>query len=59
MWKSTFTEEMNRSHKNKTMSQSKGLCNYLHIPQLNPGSHLVLFNKTSSIFHPESLFKII
>ena len=44
MGQSTFAEEINKFHK-KIISQSKALCNYLNIPQLSPGSHLVLFNK--------------
>lgn len=44
MGQSTFAEEINKFHK-KIISQLKALCNYLNIPQLSPGSHLVLFNK--------------
>ena len=59
MQKPTFIEETNTFHKNETMSQSRGLCNYLDILQLNPGSRLVLFNNTCSVLNSNMLFKVI
>lgn len=59
MWKSAFTNETNKFPKDKTVSQSKGLCNYPTISQLNLWITFILFNKTCSILDSKILFQII
>lgn len=54
---SNFSEGINKLPKNKIISQSKGLCDYLNIPQLNPGSHFIVFQKTCCIWDSHTLLK--